>query len=296
MDFSGLVKQSRFASAPDFLQVLEDATDVLSGAGALVKLEPTGTAIVVGDLHGDLTSLNTIIQQSGFLTLMANHEPVRLIFLGDYVDRGEQSPAVYFTVLSLKLAFVEQVVLLRGNHEGPADLKAQPHDLPLFLQHRFKEHWSKVYEKMCQSFNCLSIAAYVNGRYLMVHGGLPEVCSLQDLAQAPNLHPQQSFLEQLLWNDPDEQVYGNVASPRGAGNLFGKDTTNTVLTRLNAKILIRGHEATPDGYKFNHDGKVLTLFSRKGAPYFNRYGAYLQVPLKEPFENGHQLLPFIHTF
>jgi protein phosphatase len=296
VDFSGLVKQSRFASAPDFLQVLEDATDVLSGAGALVKLEPTGTAIVVGDLHGDLTSLNTIIQQSGFLTLMANHEPVRLIFLGDYVDRGEQSPAVYFTVLSLKLAFVEQVVLLRGNHEGPADLKAQPHDLPLFLQHRFKEHWSKVYEKMCQSFNCLSIAAYVNGRYLMVHGGLPEVCSLQDLAQAPNLHPNQPFLEQLLWNDPDEQVHGNVASPRGAGNLFGKDTTNTVLTRLNAKILIRGHEATPDGYKFNHDGKVLTLFSRKGAPYFNRYGAYLQVPLNKPFENGCQLLPFIHTF
>jgi len=69
-----------------------------------------------------------------------------------------------------------------------------------------------------------------------------------------------------------------------------------VLERLNAKILIRGHEASNVGFKINHGGKVLTLFSRKGAPYFNRYGAYLQLPLTEKFENATQLAPFIHKF
>ncbi len=85
-------------------------------------------------------------------------------------------------------------------------------------------------------------------------------------------------------------------SPRGAGKLFGKDVTEQVLERLKAKILIRGHEASSTGFKINHGGKVLTLFSRKGAPYFNRYGAYLQFPLSQKFENANQLMPFIHKF
>jgi hypothetical protein len=41
---------------------------------------------------------------------------------------------------------------------------------------------------------------------------------------------------------------------------------------------------------------VLTLFSRKGAPYFNAYGAYLQLPLSRKFQNARQLVPWIHKF
>jgi hypothetical protein len=50
------------------------------------------------------------------------------------------------------------------------------------------------------------------------------------------------------------------------------------------------------GFKINHDRKILTLFSRKGEPYRNRYGAYLQLSLEEKFENAQQLIPFIHKF
>jgi len=65
---------------------------------------------------------------------------------------------------------------------------------------------------------------------------------------------------------------------------------------LNAKILVRGHEPNDLGFKINHDGKILTLFSRKGEPYFNRYGAYLQLPLSDKCENAYQLLSCIHKF
>jgi len=85
-------------------------------------------------------------------------------------------------------------------------------------------------------------------------------------------------------------------SPRGAGKLFGKRVTEKVLRKLNAKILIRGHEPCQEGFKINHDGKVLTLFSRKGSPYFNEYGAYLRLPLSEKFESAEQLVPWIHKF
>jgi len=100
----------------------------------------------------------------------------------------------------------------------------------------------------------------------------------------------------LLWSDPEENVQGVSFSPRGAGKLFGKKLTKEVLGKLNAKILIRGHESSDAGFKIDHDGKVLTLFSRKGSPYFNRYGAYLQLPLSEKFENAQQLIPWIHKF
>jgi len=110
------------------------------------------------------------------------------------------------------------------------------------------------------------------------------------------LHPKKPFLEDLLWSDPDETVKGTYPSPRGAGNLFSKTITETVLGKLNVKLLIRGHEQAHEGFKINHDGKVLTLFSRKGPPYFNAYGAYLDVPLSMKIEDANQLLPYVHTF
>jgi protein phosphatase len=130
----------------------------------------------------------------------------------------------------------------------------------------------------------------------MVHGGVsPEISSLQDIALAQE-NRNLALLEDLLWSDPDEDVQGVSFSPRGAGKLFGKNVTEEVLGKLHAKILIRSHESSDVGFKINHDGKVLTLFSRKGSPYFNRYGAYLQLPLSERFENAQQLVPWIHKF
>jgi protein phosphatase len=305
MDFGEIVSQSQSASAEEFLAVVDDAMAVLSRpelnfavlSGKLAILPPVGEAIVVGDLHGDLNSLSTIIAKSGFLDSVQAGKAVKLVFLGDYVDRGLQSPEVYFSVMRLKLAFPKQVILLRGNHEGPVDLPPSPHDLPLFLQQRFGGKWAAVYQKIRQSFNSLYTAAYVEMRCLMVHGGLPaQLSNLQNIAQAQNVHPTKPFLEELLWNDPDDTVNGVLASPRGAGNLFGKTVTAAVLGRLNVKILIRGHEQAPNGYKLNHDGKVLTLFSRKGSPYFNRFGAFLQMPLAETYETANQLVPYIRRF
>jgi protein phosphatase len=185
---------------------------------------------------------------------------------------------------------------MRGNHEGPLDLVASPHDLPFQFRGRFGEDWLLVYEKTSTLWTYLYNAVFVEGRFLMIHGGVsPEISSLQDIAQAQENH-NVALLEDLLWNDPVEGMRGVSLSPRGAGKLFGKDVTEQVLGRVNAKILIRGHEASGNGFKISHDGKVLTLFSRKGSPYYNRYGAFLQLPLSEKVENAKQLVPWIHKF
>jgi protein phosphatase len=62
---------------------------------------------------------------------------------------------------------------------------------------------------------------------------------------------------------------------------------------LNVNVLIRGHEPSAEGYKNNHHGKVLTLFSRKGEPYYNTQAAYLQLDLNMKVENAYQLRNFL---
>jgi diadenosine tetraphosphatase ApaH/serine/threonine PP2A family protein phosphatase len=307
MNISLLATESKAVQSDRFIEAVENVTGLLreeSGktgnltiSERLVTLEPAGEALVIGDLHGDLDSLISILQNSGFTQKLAAHKDATLVFLGDYGDRGPYSAEVYYTVLRLKLAFPEQVVLLRGNHEGPEDLTASPHDLPMQFQDRFKENGKAAYSKVCELFTYLYNAVLVEERCLMVHGGLPpNVNSIQDLARAHLTHPEKEFLEDLLWSDPNDMVKTVLRSPRGAGKLFGRRVTETVLNKLGVKILIRGHEQCEDGFKLNHDGKVLTLFSRKGAPYFNAYGAYLKLPLSEKFENARQLVPWIHKF
>jgi protein phosphatase len=307
VNFSSVVKESLTVQSDCFVKTAESAIDLLrqeSGrigdltvSGRLIKLEPTGEALVVGDLHGSLTSLISIINSSHFVQRMARSKGSTLIFLGDYGDRGEYSAEVYYTVLKLKLSFPEQVVLLRGNHEGPEDLMASPHDLPMQFQHRFQKNWAAAYAKTRELWAYLYNTVLVQERYLMVHGGLPlNISSIQDLARANLTHPQKEFLEDLLWSDPSDAVQSVYPSPRGAGKLFGRRVTEDALRKVNAKILIRGHEPCEQGFKINHDGEVLTLFSMKGSPYFNEHGAYLDLPLPEKFENAAQLLPFIHKF
>lgn len=307
LDFSQLIKEALEVPHDEFIRLIKEATRLLCEEngqignfeiiGRLVRLKPEGEALIIGDLHGDLESLIDIMQGSNFTKKMNQDKNAILIFLGDYGDRGEYSKEIYYTVLKLKLTFPEQVVLLRGNHEGPEDLLASPHDLPLEFQMKFGEKWQEAYLKIRSLFDCLYNAVLVEERYLMIHGGLPrQAMTIEDLAYAHRLHPRQSFLEEMLWSDPDEGVAETCASPRGAGLLFGEKITNQVLKRFNVKILIRGHEPSAEGFKISHNGKILTLFSRKGSPYFNTYGAYLILDLSKKFENAEQLGSYIRKF
>jgi protein phosphatase len=301
------VKEALEVQHEGFVQLVEDVKCLLckengkvgnfSIIGRLVKLEPQGEALIIGDLHGDLESLIQILKESDFMQKMSLDKAAVLIFLGDYGDRGEHSKEIYYTVLKLKILFPEQVILMRGNHEGPEDLLASPHDLPIEFQAKFGEKWADAYSKIRELFDCLYNAVLVEERYLMIHGGLPtKAKTIEDLAYAHTLHPKESLLEEMLWSDPNEMVKNVCASPRGAGKLFGENITAEVLRRFNAKIFIRGHEPCIEGFKINHKGKILTLFSRKGPPYFNAYGAYLNIELSQKFENAEQLVRHIRKF
>ena len=67
----------------------------------------------VGDIHGQVTMLKAMLE-----LLPLNDEDI-LLFIGDYIDRGENSRAVIETLMELK-ATRKNVVFLRGNHEQMA--------------------------------------------------------------------------------------------------------------------------------------------------------------------------------
>lgn len=308
---SQIVKEALEVPCERFVETVEEATELLKNengkveafeiVGRLVKIRPSDDAIVIGDLHGDLESLVQILQESNAIERVKARETI-LIFLGDYGDRGECSAEIYYITLKLKLAYPSRVVLMRGNHEQfwmqkGYELAPSPHDLPLQFQARFGETCTKAYASIRRLFEYLHVAALVEERYLMVHGGLPkQAFTLEDLAFADRSDVSPELLEGILWSDPNEAIENVSESPRGAGKLFGRKVTAEVLKRFGVNILIRGHEPCEEGFKINHDGRILTLFSRKGSPYFNACGAYLDVKLIEKFQNAEQLIPYIHKF
>jgi hypothetical protein len=306
-DLSNLIDMAAKTSSNEFLRLTQICIQLLAKesrgvgglriTGRLVEVPPVGEAIIVGDIHGDLESLKHILEDSSFMEKANGNEDILLIFLGDYGDRGFYSPEVYYVVLKLKELFPERVVLMRGNHEGPDDLLASPHDLPFHLNRKFGERSSEVYMKLRELFNSLYNAVLIDERYILLHGGAPSQASkTDDIAYAHEKHPRERHLEEILWSDPWEGIKETYASPRGAGRLFGENVTDRLLKMLGVKALIRGHEPSEEGFKTNHSGKVLTIFSRRGPPYYNDYGAYLYLDISRKVEKIKQLLQSIHKF
>jgi protein phosphatase len=253
--------------------------------GKLVTVLPEGEALVLGDLHGDHRSLRGIMRKTNLHKRLKKDDSFTLICLGDYVDRGPAQVQVLHTLLCLLNEYPERVVLLRGNHEGPAGIRVSPHDFPQELVRRFGDEWRTLYASYRRLFDSMHVACLIEGRTLLLHGGIPtEADCLEDIARAHLTHPLTSHLEEILWSDPST-LPGVNYNFRGSGKMFGVDVASSFLDKVGVKTLIRGHECYDEGYHF-HDGKILTLFSCKLPQYRNRKLAYLQMPLHLDFDRN----------
>jgi serine/threonine protein phosphatase 1 len=69
----------------------------------------------VGDVHGSLDKLKALVEAC---REHADGRAMRLVFLGDYIDRGPDSAGVLRFMMSLQADFPEQIIALKGNHEA----------------------------------------------------------------------------------------------------------------------------------------------------------------------------------
>ena len=257
--------------------------------GKLVKTPEEGRAIVVGDIHGDLSSLESILAESKFVQRVENEEKIYLAFLGDYIDRGPNQLEVLLRASELLIEYPANVIMLRGNHEGPEDVMARPHDFPRQLREKIEINWKNVYSGFRELADELYSAVLFPGIAFLAHGGIPtNTQRLDTIAEAHLNHPDDPTLVELLWNDP-RSGKGIRPSFRGAGHYFGEDFLQDFLQEHNLDWLIRGHESVSKGYRI--EGKTLTLFSCKLPHYGNKKGAYLEIPLDEKIS---EIESFVH--
>jgi serine/threonine-protein phosphatase 2A catalytic subunit len=68
------------------------------------------------------------------------------------------------------------------------------------------------------------------------------------------------IIDGLLWSDPSEM---GMFTPnvRGCGYAFGPRATSEFLANNSLKMIVRAHQLAQDGWSWEHDQKVLTIFS-----------------------------------
>ncbi|MEX2173215.1 MAG: metallophosphoesterase [Pirellulaceae bacterium] len=94
---------------------------------ALIQTLFDGPLDIVGDVHGEIGALRSLLSLLGYDEDGSHRQRRRLVFLGDLTDRGPDSPAVVDLVRTLMDAGRAQCVL--GNH-----------DLNILLEHRKPEN------------------------------------------------------------------------------------------------------------------------------------------------------------
>ncbi len=150
----------------------------------------------IGDLHGSLESLERLMEK-----INPDLTRDRLVFIGDYIDRGPQPKGVVNYIIRLKnQAPPGGIVCLKGNHEAMFldFLLGAEAGLFLFngglstLQDYWGEDWSNLESLVlppdhAQFYQDLQLY-YETPDYIFVHGGLKPGVPLADQEE-----------EDLLW-------------------------------------------------------------------------------------------------
>lgn len=241
-----------FALQPSTVKYLiRKAIRIFKSEPSLLRLH--FNPIVVGDLHGDIDSLLYIFSKFGY------PPDSDYLFLGDYVDRGQNSIEILLLLYSLKVIYPQHIYILRGNHETKQATKT----------FGFKDECltyldKRMYSLFCKSFSELPISAIINDKIFCVHGGLsPSLQYLSEFEAIEKPIPSLSLssAEDLLWSDPianAEQFFQK--SMRGRGYLFNTDAVAQFLEDNELKSIIRAHTFCEDGFAWTVEN-CLTIFS-----------------------------------
>ena len=219
----------------------------------LLPTREVNRAVFVGDTHTAVDVTQTVLDKY--------YEDADLVvFLGDYVDRGNTGIENLGLITSKFLEDPKRIIMLRGNHESPL---TNPYYG--FLDEVTEKLGKAGYEQFKDFFQAMPYAVVVNN-YLCVHGGIAN--TLNDVSEiaglpSPDVNPDDPVAFQLLWNDPRDMVDGFIPSVRGDGAYYyGNDVTKRFLENNLLKGIIRGHEVV-DGFRDDMDGKVITVFSSR---------------------------------
>ncbi|MFQ5793691.1 MAG: metallophosphoesterase family protein [Candidatus Bipolaricaulia bacterium] len=221
--------------------LLEQAEAALVRDGKLIRLDGEGQAVFVGDTHGDLEATETVIDR------YLNREH-RIVFLGDYVDRGPHSRENLDLLLSLKVEHPDRIYLLMGNHEGWDALQFYPAD----FWGRLDPEAARRYAELLSQ---LPLAVAAENGILALHGALPDVETLEEVGQI--VFGSEPW-RQIVWGDWQDAP-GRLLGDAGGRPQFGRDHFEERMERFEKRVLIRSHQ--PHAPLTLYGDRCVTIFT-----------------------------------
>ncbi len=237
----------------------EKKKDKISRDGNIAYLPNRGTAVFIGDLHGDFEALVSIVNQLDFLNAMKDNKNVFLVFLGDYGDRGEKIIETINEVITLKLLHPENVILLKGNHEEMRIAEAFG-TYDAFLRAYGRERGEFLFEFYCETMSDLPAIAITANGIIGVHGGIPnqDIESLEIL----NTEKGESLIREITWNDPSSRISERGFNNRGGSTTtFGEKAFERFMKIVPAALMVRSHQYPPEGVELFFENRLATIFS-----------------------------------
>ncbi|KAI8477539.1 hypothetical protein Bbelb_447290, partial [Branchiostoma belcheri] len=194
-----------------------------------IFLELNAPINIIGDIHGQYEDLLRHFDKCGF------PPDANYLFLGDYVDRGKRSLETICLVLAYKIkgneAYGSQSGILVSfctllsygclfvrRRTTRASGKLDVGWIYGFYDECKRRYNIKLWKTFTDCFNCLPIAALVEGTIFCTHGGLsPDLADLRQLREIDRLWTCLTMASvcDLLWSDPDEILpHENVSARR----------------------------------------------------------------------------------
>ena len=207
----------------------------------LIQLPSQGKAVFVGDTHGDLEATVEIVHR--YLK-----EPYRIVFLGDYVDRGEHSEENIHYLLQAKSEHPNQIFLLAGNHEGYMVKEFYPVSFWKSLPLKEREMYGLLFSRF-------PLAATSPNGILALHGGLPDLESLEDIDR---IEWGDENWNRIVWGDFIE-LEVEVHEDWGGRPQYGRPYFGRIMDRYQKQVLIRSHQPHAPPLMFKK--RCITIFT-----------------------------------
>lgn len=145
-------------------QLCDEVKNLLKEESNVVMIK--APVVIFGDIHGQFQDLLEMLKVGGPLP------ETNYCFMGDFVDRGYYSVETFTYLMILKFKYPDQVTLLRGNHES----RNVSNVYGLYDEVLRKYGNANPWRYFTEVFDCLNIAALINGSIMCVHGGLSPLC------------------------------------------------------------------------------------------------------------------------
>ena len=221
--------------------LIEQAGEVFKKEPRLIHLPPRGKVVFVGDTHGDFEATKKVVSRH-------LKKDQRIVFLGDYVDRGSESEENVQYLLRLKIEWPESVYLLAGNHEGYRVKGFFPANFWKSLSDEEKDRYGSLFS------NFPLVVSTPNG-IVAVHGALPDLRSLEEVN---GIVWGDAQWNRITWGDFVESE-GEILGEWGGRPQFGEAYFQRIMDRFGKQILIRSHQ--PGAPLMMFGGRCITIFT-----------------------------------